>query len=115
LHLSPHDPMSFLFVNMTALAHYHLGHYEEAADCAERSVRGRRVYTLLRTQLASLGQLGRIEEAAPVLAEMERIKPVDAERYWKISNPYTNKAHEAHVIEGLRKAGMPDSELFSFS
>ncbi len=105
LHLSPHDPMSFLFVNMIALAHYHLGHYEEAADWAERSVRGRRVYTLLRGQLASLGQLGRIEEAARVFAEMGRIKPVDAERYWRISNPYANEAHEVHLIEGLRKAG----------
>jgi adenylate cyclase len=105
--LSPHDPIAFNFGNLMALAHYHLGQYEEAVECAERSVRGRRLYTLLRTLLASLGQLGRIDKAAGVLAEMARIVPADAEQYWKITNPYANPVHEEHLIEGLRKAGLP--------
>jgi TolB-like protein len=111
LHLSPHDPMSFLFVNMAALAHYHLGHYEEAVECAERSVRGRRVYTLLRLLLASLGQLGRIEEAACLLTEMNRIRPADFQRYWTITNPYITPSHETHFVEGLRKAGAFDNHI----
>jgi hypothetical protein len=43
-----------------ALAHYHLGHYEEAVALAERSVRGRPINRLLRALLASLGQLARV-------------------------------------------------------
>jgi adenylate cyclase len=63
---------------------------------------------VLRTLLASLGQLGRIEEATSVLAELQRNKPADVDHHWEISNPYANPAHRAHLIEGLRKAGMPE-------
>ena len=105
LHLSPHDPIAFNFLNITALAHYHLGQYQEAVECAQRSVRGQRINTLLRTFLAILGQLGRTEEAANVLAEIHRTKPPDADGHWKVTNPYADPAHEAHLVEGLRKAG----------
>ncbi len=106
LRLNPRDPQAYLFVSLMALAQYHLGNYEEATHYAEQALGGRRLYPVLRTLLASLGQLGRTEEAKAVLAEMERIKPLDAERHWEITNPYADPAHRAHLIEGLRKAGM---------
>ncbi len=106
LRLNPRDPQAYLFVSFMALAQYHLGNYEEAVHYAEQALSGRRLYAVLRTFLASLGQLGRTEEAKAVLAEMERIKPADAERHWEITSPYADPAHRAHLIEGLRKAGM---------
>ena len=105
LRLSPHDPLNFLFFYLMALAFYHLGRYDEAAGHAERAVRGRRTHVALRTLLASLGQLGRAEEAATVRAEMEETTPADAERYWELTNPYADPSHLAHLVEGLRKAG----------
>lgn len=29
----------------------------------------------------------------------------DGERQWDVINPYTDRAHRAHLIDGLRKAG----------
>jgi adenylate cyclase len=105
LRLNPNDPQAGAILGFVALAHYHQGSYEEAVHYAERGLRERNVI-VLRTLLASLGQLGRTDEAATVLAELERIKPADPERHWDATNPYIDAAHRTHVVEGLRKAGM---------
>jgi adenylate cyclase len=106
LRLNPNDPQLQTFIHHVALAHYHQGNYAEAVRYAERALSGRRLPFILRTLLASLGQLERIEEARMVRAELEGIKLVDAERYWETINPYAVPAHRAHLVEGLRKAGM---------
>jgi adenylate cyclase len=105
LRLSPNDPRAGGFLGQVALARYHLSDYEEAARCAERGLRRRAAPFVLRTLLASLGQLGRTEEAAAVLVELRRLK-VEDERYWQTISPYADPAHRAHFDEGLRKAGM---------
>ena len=106
LRLNPNDPQLHTFIHHVALAHYHQGNYEEAVRYAERALSGRRLPFILRTLLASLGQLGRSEEARMVRAELEGIELVNAERYWETINPYTVPAHHAHLLEGLRKAGL---------
>lgn len=40
-----------------------------------------------------------------MLAEMERLKPVDLENHWRLTCPYARAADEAKFVEGLRKAG----------
>jgi tetratricopeptide (TPR) repeat protein len=95
-------------VSLIALAHYHLGNYKEAVRYSERALQRRRIYVVLRTLAATLGQLGRTEDARSVLAEMEQIKPINLERHWELTCPYADPAHEAHLIDGLRKAGLPD-------
>jgi tetratricopeptide (TPR) repeat protein len=92
-------------VSHVALAHYHQGNYEEAVRYAERALQSRRLPFELRTLLASLGQLGRMDEARVVLAELERIELAEAKRYWEITIPYADPAHRQHLLEGLRKAG----------
>ncbi len=87
------------------MAHYHLGNYEEAVRYAEQALQRRRIYVVLRTLAATLGQLGRTEEARSVLAEMEQMKPTDVRRHWQLTCPYQHPAHEAHLLDGLRKAG----------
>ncbi len=106
LRLSPNDPQSDLFFSFIALAHYHQGNYLEAVHYAERGTRRRQHYIMLRTQLACLGQLGRTDEAKTVLAEMDKLAPRDAERLFEITSPYADPAHRAHLLEGLRKAGL---------
>ena len=61
---------------------------------------------ILRVLLAALGQLGRREEAAAALAEIEEIKPPQPERHWEVTMPYADSASRAFFEEGLRKAGM---------
>jgi adenylate cyclase len=104
--LNPNDPQLGMFMGIVALAHYHQHNYEEAAHYAERGLRGRRVYFVLRTYLATLGQLGRTEEAVAVRAEMERMRPSYAAFHWSMTNPYADPAHLAHLVEGLNKAGL---------
>jgi TolB-like protein/Flp pilus assembly protein TadD len=106
LRLNPNDPQAGTFLGFVGLAQYHLGNYEEAVHYCTQGLRTRPNYMVLRTLLASLGQLGRREETAAVLAKMQQMKPVDAERYQQITMPYADPAHLAHYLDGLQKAGM---------
>jgi adenylate cyclase len=112
LRLSPTDPFSPVFVSLLALAHYHLGNYDEALRCSEEALRRGRAYVVLRTVAATLGQLGRRDEASTVLAEMERSRPMNLEAHWRLTCPYACAADEAKFVEGLRKAGcnFPDEQ-----
>ncbi|MCA1405317.1 hypothetical protein I6F26_13140 [Ensifer sp. IC3342] len=107
LRLSPHDPLTYLFLNHIALAHYHLGNYEEALHYSERGISLRRAYFNRVVLLASLGQLGRDEEARELIPEIMANVPADIAHYWKILTPYVDPNHYTHLIEGLRKAGFP--------
>ena len=107
LRLTPRDPYASFYVSLIALAHYHLDNYEEAVRYSERALQRRRIY-VLRTLAATLGQLGRTDEARSVLAEMEEIKPINLKRHWELTCPYAGPAHEAHLLDGLHKAGLTE-------
>lgn len=106
LRLSPNDPIAFLFTNCIALAHYHMGNYEEAVHFADSALSSHRIPFVLITGLACLGQLGRTEEAGLLLGEITWGQPADTDPYWEFSFPYADPTHRAHLVEGLRKAGM---------
>ncbi|HEV7304875.1 adenylate/guanylate cyclase domain-containing protein [Ensifer sp.] len=106
LRLSPHDPLAYLFLNRIALAHYHLGNYEDALHHAERALSVRRTYFNLLVLIACLGQLDRVEEARRIVPEAVANAPADLPRYWRILTPYVDPAHHAHFNEGLLKAGL---------
>src|SRR5690606_11669226 len=108
LRLNPLDPFSATFIGLVALAHYHLGNYSEAIAYAERALQTRRNLFVLQIMAATVGQLGRTEEARPLLAEMARQRPHNFRRHWQLINPYANPIHEAHLVDGLRKAGVPE-------
>jgi adenylate cyclase len=107
LRLSPHDPLTYLFLNRIALAHYHLGNYEEAQHHAERGLLLRRTYFNLVVLLACLGQLGRTEDACKLIDEAVANAPLDLPGYWQIFTAYVDPADYAHFTDGLRKAGLP--------
>ena len=83
LRLNPNDPQAGSFLSFVALPHYHQGNYDEAAHYGELAVRGRRAYLCCAHFVASLGQLGRIEEAKAILNELERKKLANADEYFK--------------------------------
>jgi tetratricopeptide (TPR) repeat protein len=111
LRLSPNDQQAGGFLGHLALAQYHRGHYEDALRDFERARRRRRIPFLMRTLLATLGQLGRIDEAAIVRAELAQFDPPNAAHFWTVISPYTDPAHHAHLRDGLRKAGMTNEEV----
>jgi tetratricopeptide (TPR) repeat protein len=111
LRLSPNDQQAGGFLGHLALAQYHCRHYQEAMRDIERARRRRRIPFLMRTLLATLGQLGRTDEAAIVRAELAQFDPPNAAHFWKAISPYTDPAHHAHLRDGLRKAGMTNEEV----
>ena len=111
LRLSPNDQQAGGFLGQMALAQYHRGHYEDAVRDVERARRRRRIPFLMRTLIASLGQLGRTDEAAIVRAELARFDPPNAAQFWTAISPYPDPAQHAHLRDGLRKAGMTEEEV----
>jgi TolB-like protein/class 3 adenylate cyclase len=106
LRLNPNDRQSETFLGQAAIAQYHIANFEDAADYCRRALRVRRHRFILRTLLAALGQLGRRDEAAAVLSELDEVKPPEAARHWEVTMPYSDRASRVFFEEGLRKAGL---------
>jgi tetratricopeptide (TPR) repeat protein len=106
LRLNPNDPQAGSFLSFVALAHYHQENYEEPAHYGELAIRPRRPYLALRALLASLGQLGRVEEARPLLHEFIDRQPKDPQRQFEVTTPYLDLRYREHLADGLRRAGV---------
>ncbi|WP_247277005.1 MULTISPECIES: adenylate/guanylate cyclase domain-containing protein [unclassified Bradyrhizobium] len=106
LRLNPNDPQAGSFLSFVALAHYHQENYEEAVHYGELAIQLRRPYLALRALLASLGQLGRIEEAQPLLQEFISRQPKDPRRQFEITTPYLDLRYREHLADGLSRAGV---------
>jgi tetratricopeptide (TPR) repeat protein len=106
LRLNPHDPQVGSVLYFIGLAHYHQENYEETIHYCQLAVRPRRFYVGLRTLLASLGQLGRAEEAKSLLDEFNSLQPKEAQKVFEITTPYLDLKYREHVMDGLRRAGV---------
>ncbi|UVO33046.1 tetratricopeptide repeat protein [Bradyrhizobium arachidis] len=106
LRLNPNDPQARAFLSYVALAHYHQENYEEAAHFCELAVSARRPYIGLRTLVASLGQLGRVEEARHLLNELISRQPIDPQQLFDITTPYLDEKYREHLADGLLRAGV---------
>jgi adenylate cyclase len=106
IRLSPSDTRLFTWLPAVAGAHYQLRQYEKAVEV------GRRAWALsrnwpagLRYVVAGLGQLGRIEEAQPALAELRKLDPNLAFVERILSRLYLYREGIDHFLGGLRNAG----------
>ena len=90
-------------------AYYMLRRYAEAAaplrECASRMPNLRIVHLW---QAAACAQLGQIAEARSATAEVLRIEPGFTIDRWKCTAPYKNPDDAQHLLDGLRKAGLPE-------
>ena len=66
LRLNPNDRQSETFLGQAAIAQYHIGNFENAAEYCLRALRVRRHRFILRTLLAALGQLGNTTKLPPL-------------------------------------------------
>ncbi len=109
-HLSPHDPHAFFF-DMALLMPYLLqGHFEEALTLGRRSIELNPGFTsTYKGYLATLGHLGRDQEAARVLARLLTLEPRFCVRSALERSPITKQADLDFYAEGLRLGGLPES------
>ena len=58
--------------------------------------------------VSAYAHLGRIEEAKARAAELLRLKPDYSAKWVSVQEPYKNPADLEHLLDGLRKAGLPE-------
>ena len=102
------SPGNALF--LTALANYMLKRYGEAVrllhECTSRLPNLQGPHLLLGSAYA---QLGRLDEARKEAAEVLRINPAFTIERFRPLAVYKNPNDFEHRIDGLRKAGLPES------
>ena len=109
LRLSPHDPYLWIFMVARALAHLQLKEYEGALDWSTQAIRHPSAeITAYFSYACSLGHLGDHDEGRKAIAEVLRRKPDFSPEYVANILPYKDPADLDHLLEGLRKAGLPE-------
>jgi len=107
MRLSPHDPYIGQFMVRLSEAHQFLGHYEEAAEWARRSLRQPNVQWSRHAALVSaLGHLGWAEEGERALAVLMAFRPDFSADFVRERHPIQDSRSMDHYLEGLRKAGL---------
>ena len=104
LRLNPAPPNWYRVVEGLAL--YQLRRYGEAAQALERAT-ALRPYAS-RYLAACYAQVGRNAEARALAAEALRQEPSFTLRDWAEDEPYESSTSLEHMMEGLRKAGLPE-------
>jgi TolB-like protein/class 3 adenylate cyclase len=112
LRLSPRDSFAYQWMARVAANKLNLGADAEAAQWARRSIEANRNYPLAHFWLAAaLAQLGRLDEAQQAVQPGLALAPgFTLARYRagvQSDNP-TYLAQRERIIEGMRKAGVPE-------
>jgi adenylate cyclase len=106
LRLDPKSPMMAVGLQQMAAAHYFCREYEATVVAAKRVIRSYPDHPLSHRWLAAaLGQLDRNEEARRALDRAMARAPTSFDVYIRGRPPWWRPEDQAHVLEGLRKAG----------
>jgi TolB-like protein/class 3 adenylate cyclase len=114
LRLSPRDTMAYIWMMHAGVAKLHLGSCEQAAAWLRRAIEANRNNPYPYFALAAaLGQLGRLDEARPAVKAglaLNRTYSISRARAaWTArSDDPTYLAQLEPILEGLRKAGVPE-------
>jgi adenylate cyclase len=109
LRLDPRSPTRADHLLRIAAGHYFCGAYEDSVEAAKQAIRSQPNSPLpYRFLAAALGQLGRTEEAAEALQRHVAIAPAALESFVRYGLPFFRSEEHAHLVDGLRKAGMPE-------
>jgi adenylate cyclase len=109
IRLDPRDPKSADRLHQVAIGLYFCRDYEAAIEAAKLTIRAYPEYpNTYRWLAAALGQTGRIEEAKEALEKAIALAPAVFDIYIRRRVPWHRPEDHAHMIEGLRKAGMPE-------
>jgi adenylate cyclase len=109
IRLSPTDQRLSLWLVGLAGAHYQMRRYEQAVEAGKRSWSLNRNWPHgLRYVVAGLAQLGRIEEAQTALSALQSLDANLEIAAAVLHRNWPPGAAVDHILEGLRKAGMPE-------
>jgi adenylate cyclase len=109
IRLDPRHPRSAVRLNQMALGLYFLREYAAAIEVAKRAIRAYPDFQHpYRWLAAALGQLDRIDEAKEALEKAMALVPGSFQRRVRWRVPWMRPEDHAHMLEGLRKAGVPE-------
>jgi adenylate cyclase len=109
LRLSPHDPLIWAFHTIRSLALIGLHRHEEAVVCARKATRLPKtgIWAFV-SEIVALAHLGRIDEARSALERALAVKSDLSAEFVSQAFPWKDSAQLGHMIDGLRKAGLPE-------
>ena len=110
--LSPRDPGVPYWQQQVCVLHNFLAQWEQAIEWCEKARAGApaNVYTLVHLAAANAGA-GHDKEAKEAVAQLQKFYPgYTVQRYagTHFSDDPTFSAQRARIVEGLRKAGLPE-------
>jgi DNA-binding SARP family transcriptional activator/TolB-like protein len=107
--LAPLDPYYSWFEHLYAIAYTFKGDYERAIIVGRRSCKANPDFVNgYKPLIASLGHLGRCEEAKPYVDKLLTLEPnFTVERFGQIY-PFKKEQDRKRYMEGLRLAGVPE-------
>jgi adenylate cyclase len=109
IRLDPRDPRSPTRLTQIALGLYFLRRYEAAIAAANEAIRQYPDFpNSYRWLAAALGQLGRTAEAKQALEKAVAVAPAGFGMYVRDRVPWMRPEDHAHMLDGLRKAGLPE-------
>ena len=114
LRLSPRDTLAYLWMTYAGVAKNNLGSYEQAVAWCRRAIEANRNHPHPHFVLGSaLAQLGRLDEARAAVKAGLALNPAfavsRARAAWTaMSDDPTHLAQFGIVLEGMRKAGVPE-------
>jgi tetratricopeptide (TPR) repeat protein len=114
LRLSPRDTLAFTWMGFAGFAKLHLGSYEQAVAWYRRAIEANRNYPQVYFSLAAaLAQLNRLDQARSAVKAGLALNPTytisRARVLWTaMSDNPTYLAGLEPILDGLRKAGLPE-------
>ena len=111
MRLSPHDPLASHNMVAFALAHFMVGHYEEAAAWCDRAIQMQsNLAAAFRIKAASFGLLGKVAEGHEAVERLLALNPdvtlTSLKAHQKV--PMKKPGCLEAFLDGLRKAGLPE-------
>ena len=107
--LAPLDPYSSWFEHLYTIAYTFKRDYERAVIVGRRSTRANPEFVAgYRPLIASLGHLGRREEARPYVEKLLSLQPDFTIEHFGRTYPFKWDEDRQHYLEGLRLAGVPE-------
>jgi adenylate cyclase len=109
MRLDPAHP--FWYFWFLGHAYFLAGQHEEAIETLKRALNRNPDFWIAHVYLAaSYSELGREEEARAEAAEFKRLSPDLSSEAWRERFPYKDPAVLERLFEGLRKAGVKESD-----
>ena len=108
LRLSPSDPQANFLLNGMAMSHLLLGRSAEAFEFVSKSVALYPVDVSYYILASVCGHLVRVEDAKTAITTLLSLAPGVAISNFAPRMPFRDQRHLDIVLDGLRKAGLPE-------